>query len=66
VKISAKAEYAVLAIVSLARRRESARPVQGHVIAEDHGIPTPYLSRILLDLQRAGLVKSARGATAGT
>ena len=64
-KISAKAEYACLAILALARPRSDDAPVRIREIAEAHAIPERYLVQILLQLKGAGLVHSTRGALGG-
>lgn len=64
-KISAKAEYACLAMLALARRRPEEPPVRIREIAEEEGIPERYLVQILLQLKGAGLVVSTRGASGG-
>ncbi len=64
-KISAKAEYACLAILALARPRTDSSPIRIRDIAESHGIPERYLVQILLQLKGAGLVHSTRGAAGG-
>ncbi len=60
-KISAKAEYACLAILAPARRNPVDPPVRIREISENHGIPERYLVQILLQLKGAGLVASTRG-----
>src|SRR5581483_11110246 len=64
-KISAKAEYACLAVLALARQRTGDPPVRIREISEAHGIPERYLVQILLQLKGAGLVASTRGASGG-
>ena len=64
-KISAKAEYACLAMFELSKRHGSPRPTQIHIVAEEQAIPSQYLVQILIQLQRAGLVRSERGAKGG-
>src|SRR4051812_31868105 len=64
-KISAKAEYACLAVLALARHRPDEPPVRIREIAEAHAIPERYLVQILLQLKGAGLVVSTRGASGG-
>src|SRR3954454_19660991 len=64
-KISAKAEYACLAMLALARPRSGGAPVRIREIAESHSIPERYLVQILLQLKGAGLVTSTRGASGG-
>jgi Rrf2 family transcriptional regulator, cysteine metabolism repressor len=64
-KISAKAEYACLAVLALARHGRDDAPVRIREIAERHSIPERYLVQILLQLKGAGLVHSTRGASGG-
>ncbi len=64
-KLSAKAEYACLAVIALARHGSDPAPVRIREIAEGHAIPERYLVQILLQLKAAGLVHSARGAAGG-
>lgn len=64
-KVSAKAEYACLAILALARPGGASAPVRIREIAESHEIPERYLVQILLQLKGAGLVHSTRGALGG-
>ncbi len=64
-KISAKAEYACLAVLALARQRPTDSPIRIREISELHGIPERYLVQILLQLKGAGLVTSTRGAAGG-
>ena len=64
-RVSAKAEYACLAMVALADRRPDDPPVRIREIAEGQAIPERYLVQILLQLKGAGLVQSTRGASGG-
>ena len=64
-KISAKAEYACLALLALARHGHEAPPLHIREISESYGIPERYLVQILLRLKSAGLVMSTRGAAGG-
>ncbi len=63
--LSAKTEYACLAMLELAQHYACQQPVQVKRIAARHGIPTPFLVQILQDLKRAGLASSTRGAGGG-
>lgn len=63
--ISSRCEYACRAVVQLARHENSDVPVTAVQIAERRGIPEKYLVHILLQLKRAGLVRSIRGAQGG-
>jgi Rrf2 family protein len=64
-KVSAKAEYACLALLALAQHGQGTPPLRIREIAESHGIPERYLVQILLQLKGAGLVSSIRGASGG-
>ena len=64
-KISAKAEYACLAVLALAQPRPDSAPVRIREIADENAIPERYLVQILLQLKGAGLVHSTRGAAGG-
>jgi Rrf2 family protein len=64
-KISAKADYAVRAALTLAAANGDERPVKGERIAEAQGIPLKFLENILIDLRQAGLVASQRGPEGG-
>ena len=64
-KLSAKTEYACLAVLELARSFDSGEPVRIRNIADEHGIPSRFLVQILLQLKGAGLVNSTRGAAGG-
>lgn len=64
-KISAKAEYACLAVLALAGHRPSDPPLRIREIAKSHRIPERYLVQILLQLKGTGLVQSTRGASGG-
>jgi Rrf2 family protein len=63
--VSAKKEYACLAVMELAGAYESGEPLQLRRIASKHGIPHPFLVQILLQLKAAGIVESTRGAAGG-
>jgi Rrf2 family protein len=63
--VSAKTEYACIAVLELAARHDDGEPVRIRDIAETHGIPSRFLVQILLQLKSAGLVASIRGATGG-
>ncbi len=64
-KISAKTEYACIAMLELASRFGSGEPVRIRKIAERHDVPPRFLVQILLQLKGAGLVASTRGAAGG-
>lgn len=62
--LSVTAEYALRAMVYLARNADS-WPISGPRIAEAAGVPRKYLSTILADLVRAGLLEATRGKSGG-
>jgi Rrf2 family protein len=64
VRLSAKGEYAVKALLDLALRAgEELTPIQD--IAARQGIPQRYLEQVLLGLRRAGFLVSRRGSAGG-
>jgi Rrf2 family protein len=64
-RISAKTEYACIAMLELASQYGSGEPIRIREIAERHGVPPRFLVQILLQLKGAGLVASVRGAAGG-
>jgi Rrf2 family protein len=64
VRVSAKVDYAVRALVELAAAGGD-RPVKGEAIAAAQGMPLRFTENILGELRRAGLVASQRGAEGG-
>jgi Rrf2 family protein len=64
VHISAKADYAMRALLVIARSGHD-RPIKGATIADEQDMPPKYVENILVDLRRAGLVASQRGSEGG-
>jgi Rrf2 family protein len=64
-RISAKAEYACVAMLELAANYTEPQPLRIKAIADSQGIPQRFLVQILLQLKTAGLVASVRGAAGG-
>ena len=63
---SARSEYACLAMLDLAAQYGDPKPVRLTEIANKHGISSPrFLVQILIQLNKAGLVTSTRGAAGG-
>lgn len=63
-RVSAKGEYALKALLDLALHdTEGLRPIQE--IAARQGIPQRYLEQVLLQLKRAGFLDSRRGSAGG-
>jgi Rrf2 family protein len=63
-RISAKADYAVRAVVELAAD-DGEKPLKAERIANAQDIPLNFLENILGELRHAGLVRSHRGAEGG-
>jgi Rrf2 family protein len=63
VYISAKVDYAVRALCTLADA--DGRPVTAEARAQSQGLPAKFLESILNDMRRAGLLLSQRGAEGG-
>ncbi len=64
-RISAKAEYACVAMLELAANFAEPQPLPIKAIAEAQDVPQNFLVQILLQLKTAGLVVSVRGASGG-
>jgi Rrf2 family protein len=64
-RLSAKAQYACIAMLELAGSHPEAQLVQVKTIADAHGISQRFLVQILLQLKQHGLVRSIRGAAGG-
>jgi Rrf2 family protein len=63
VRVSAKADYAIRAMVELAVAGDG--PVKGERIAQAQEIPVKFLENIMVELRHAGLVRSQRGTEGG-
>jgi Rrf2 family cysteine metabolism transcriptional repressor len=63
-KLTTRSEYALLALIYLARV-DPADVIPSMVIAEAQGVPPKFLEQILLVLKRARLVRSIRGQRGG-
>ena len=63
-RISAKVDYAMRALVELAANTGDG-PVTSERLADAQGIPQKFLQNILLELRRAGIVASHRGPDGG-
>jgi Rrf2 family protein len=63
VRVTAKVDYAVRALVELAVA--DGATVKGDRLATAQGIPLKFLENILAELRRAGIVGSQRGAEGG-
>jgi Rrf2 family protein len=63
VRVSAKTDYAVRALLELAVAGDG--PVKGERLAHAQEIPLKFLENILTDLRHAGIVRAQRGAEGG-
>lgn len=63
--ISQKAEYALRAMLHLARQEPADMPRPAAAIARVEELPEKFLEQILNDLRKQGLVVSQRGADGG-
>ncbi len=61
--ISARADYAMRALLTLAASDEAL--VKGETLTSTQGLPRKFLEQILTELRRAGVVASQRGAEGG-
>lgn len=63
-RLTAKSEYGLLAVIDLAcGAREG--PVSAREISERRNIPGKFLEQLLVSLRRAGIVSAVRGAHGG-
>lgn len=60
--ISAKVDYAIRALLALA---DAPGPMTGDALAGSQGLPSKFLENTLVELRRAGIVTSQRGAQGG-
>lgn len=63
-RVSAKSDYALRALIALAAEGDAAA-VSAEEIGRRQGIPHGFLQAILADLRRAGVVTSQRGQAGG-
>ena len=63
-RVSAKSDYALRALIEMAGRAD-ARAVSAEEIGRLQGIPHGFLQAILADLRRSGIVMSQRGQSGG-
>ena len=63
-RVSAKSDYALRALIEMASRVDG-RPVSAEELGRLQEIPHGFLQAILADLRRAGIVMSQRGQSGG-
>ena len=62
--ISARVDYATRALLTIAAAEDGAA-LTGEAVAAAQGLPVKYVENILVDLRRAGFLRSQRGAQGG-
>ena len=63
-KLTSRSEYALLALLCLARHKTETF-ISGETIAQEQGIPPKFLQQILLALKRSRYVHSSKGQHGG-
>lgn len=63
-RVSAKSDYALRALIEMATRTDG-KPVSAEELGKSQEIPHGFLQAILADLRRAGVVLSQRGQSGG-
>jgi Rrf2 family transcriptional regulator, iron-sulfur cluster assembly transcription factor len=63
-KLTTRGHYSVKALLDLALQ-PNYEPTSVRAIAQRQDLPAPYLEKLLIELRRAGLVESIRGAQGG-
>ena len=67
-RVSAKADYALRALIEMAARGDgdqNGRPVSAEELGKLQDIPHNFLQAILADLRKAGVVHAQRGQAGG-
>ena len=65
VKLTVKCDYAARAVLGLAQHHAEGKAIRVETLAKEQSIPQNYLVQILIELKRAGLVRSQRGKEGG-
>jgi Rrf2 family transcriptional regulator, iron-sulfur cluster assembly transcription factor len=63
-KLTTRGHYSVKALLDLSLQPEY-QPASVRMIAQRQDLPAPYLEKLLIEMRRAGLVKSIRGSKGG-
>lgn len=63
-KLTTRGHYSVKALLDLSLQ-PTYGPASVRAIAQRQDIPAPYLEKLLIELRRAGLVRSVRGSQGG-
>jgi Rrf2 family protein len=65
VKLSVKSDYAMRAVLGLARHFPNQSALRIEDLASSQGVPANYLVQILIELKAQGIAKSVRGKEGG-
>ena len=63
--LTKKSVYGLMAIYELYKQKDSPKPIQLKDISKSKSIPQSYLEQIFIELKKANLIKSIRGARGG-
>jgi len=63
--LTKKSIYGLMAIYELYKQKDSLKPIQLKDISKSASIPQGYLEQIFIELKKANLIKSIRGAKGG-
>lgn len=63
-KLTTRGHYSVKALLDLTLQPKG-RPASVSAIAKRQDLPAPYLEKLLIELRKAGIVESVRGAQGG-
>ncbi len=64
-KISTRGRYGLRILIDIALYDLASKPRMVREIAENQGISEKYISHLIIDLRKAGFIKSIRGAGGG-
>jgi Rrf2 family transcriptional regulator, cysteine metabolism repressor len=65
VKLSVRSDYAVRALLSLARHFPNEEPRRVEELAAEHGVSRNFLAQVLIELKSQHIVRSVRGNHGG-
>lgn len=63
-KLTTRGHYSVKALLDLSLQSNH-QPASVNAIAQRQDLPAPYLEKLLIELRKAGIVESVRGAQGG-
>jgi Rrf2 family protein len=65
VELSSRLEYALVALLEIAKNRDRGTPLKVNEIAASQSLPERYLDQIFTALKRQGIISSQRGMKGG-